>query len=57
MTVRILVGDCRKRLGEIASDSISCVITSPPYFGLRAYEGVEPTIWGGAEGCRHEWGG
>ena len=32
-----------------------CVVTSPPYYGLRRYdEGVE--IWGGDEGCPHEWG-
>lgn len=33
----ILVGDVRTRLAAIASDSIHCVVTSPPYFGLRDY--------------------
>ncbi|MCP4540601.1 MAG: site-specific DNA-methyltransferase [Chloroflexi bacterium] len=55
MTVRILVGDCRKRLEEIASESISLVVTSPPFYGLRSYS-VKPTVWGGAGDCRHVWG-
>lgn len=33
----ILVGDVRARLAQIASESISCIVTSPPYFGLRDY--------------------
>lgn len=32
-------------------------VTSPPYWGLRSYKGVEPTVWGGSGSCRHEWGG
>jgi DNA modification methylase len=37
MTVRILVGDCRDRLRELAKASVHCVVTSPPYFFLRDY--------------------
>jgi DNA modification methylase len=33
----ILVGDVRDRLRQIPTESISCVVTSPPYFGLRDY--------------------
>src|SRR5690606_27883495 len=48
MTVRILIGDCRDRLREMADASVHCVITSPPYYGLRDYGhdrqiGLEPT--------------
>lgn len=43
MTVQILVGDVRERLAGIASASINCVVTSPPYWGLRNY-GVEGQI-------------
>lgn len=32
--------------------SVNCVVTSPPYFGLRAY-GTEPQIWGGDPQCAH----
>lgn len=33
----VLVGDALDRLRDLAADSIDCVITSPPYFGLRDY--------------------
>ena len=39
----------------IPDTSVDCVVTSPPYWGLRDY-GLEPTVWDGAEGCEHEWG-
>jgi DNA modification methylase len=31
-------GDALQRLKELRSASINCVITSPPYFGVRDYE-------------------
>ncbi|MGA8726016.1 MAG: site-specific DNA-methyltransferase [Acidimicrobiales bacterium] len=34
----VLVGDVRKRLAELVPDSVDCVVTSPPYFGLRNYQ-------------------
>ncbi len=34
----ILIGDVIKKLKEIPSESISCVVTSPPYWNLRDYE-------------------
>jgi DNA modification methylase len=37
MSVRILVGDCRERLRDLPDESVQCVVTSPPYFGLRDY--------------------
>lgn len=36
--------------------SIDCVVTSPPYWGLRKY-GTEPIIWSGDPECEHQWGG
>lgn len=39
----ILVGDCRERLRELADNSVHCVVTSPPYWGLRDY-GVDGQI-------------
>lgn len=41
----ILVGNCRERLRELAAESAHCVVTSPPYWGLRDY-GTEPVAWG-----------
>lgn len=37
MTVRILVGDVREQLATLADGSVHCVVTSPPYWGLRDY--------------------
>jgi DNA modification methylase len=37
MTVTILKGDCRDVLRTMESESVHCVVTSPPYFGLRDY--------------------
>jgi DNA modification methylase len=37
VTVRILIGDVRERLRELPDESVHCVVTSPPYFGLRDY--------------------
>jgi DNA modification methylase len=37
MTISILVGDCRDRLAELPDASVDCVVTSPPYWGLRDY--------------------
>jgi site-specific DNA-methyltransferase (adenine-specific) len=34
---QILQGDCLASLKLLASDSIDCCVTSPPYFGLRDY--------------------
>jgi site-specific DNA-methyltransferase (adenine-specific) len=33
----VIVGDAATKLAEIATDSVDCVITSPPYFRLRNY--------------------
>ena len=36
--VEILVGDNRSILPQIASQSVQCCVTSPPYWGLRDYQ-------------------
>jgi hypothetical protein len=45
----ILIGDAAARLRELPPASIDCIITSPPYFGLRDYGqagqlGLEPHV-------------
>lgn len=37
MTVRIINGDCREKLATLPDASVHCVVTSPPYWGLRDY--------------------
>jgi DNA modification methylase len=53
--IRILQGDCRAVLATLPAESAHCVVTSPPYWGLRDY-GIPPTIWDGDPACEHEWG-
>ena len=36
--LNILIGDSRKLLPELPDQSISCCVTSPPYWGLRDYD-------------------
>jgi DNA modification methylase len=36
-TVQILQGDCREVLRTLADESVHCIVTSPPYYGLRDY--------------------
>lgn len=62
--VRILIGECRERMRELAERSVHCVVTSPPYYSLRDYR-VPPSVWpahrscgeggGGDAACDHEW--
>jgi DNA modification methylase len=40
MRNQILVGDVLERLRELPSESVHCVVTSPPYWGLRDYSAV-----------------
>lgn len=35
--VQIIIGDCREELAKLPDESVHCVVTSPPYFGLRDY--------------------
>jgi DNA modification methylase len=51
MKVNILSGDVRDILPTLPNDHFDCVVTSPPYWGLRDYGvegqiGLEPTMQG-----------
>lgn len=37
MSACILTGDCRETLRSLSDGSVQCVVTSPPYWGLRDY--------------------
>ena len=43
MTYRILTGDVIEQLATLPAQSVHCVVTSPPYYGLRDY-GVDGQI-------------
>jgi DNA modification methylase len=51
VTVQILKGDCRDVLRTLPDESVHCVVTSPPYFGLRDYGTA--TWEGGDPDCDH----
>ena len=44
MTITMLHGDCTELLPTLPPASAQCIVTSPPYFGLRDY-GLPPTLW------------
>ncbi len=46
---------CLDTLARMPNDFLDCVVTSPPYYGLRSYN-TEPQIWDGDEFCQHVWG-
>lgn len=43
MSVQIIIGDTREQMKLLPSNSVHCVVTSPPYWGLRDY-GVDGQI-------------
>ena len=58
MSTLILPGDCRAVLKTLPSDSVQCVVTSPPYWGLRAYlpaEHPDKHLEIGSEPTLHAW--
>lgn len=51
-TVRLYHGDVLEVLKKLPYRSVHCVITSPPYYGLRDYQ---TAVWsGGQNGCTHK---
>lgn len=56
--VRLIEGNAAEALAKVESRSVDCVVTSPPYFGLRNYE-TPPIVWQPQEaiwqGCEHEF--
>jgi DNA modification methylase len=44
MTYELLTGDARDVLATLPPESVQCVVTSPPYFGLRDYGTGEAQI-------------
>lgn len=51
---RVHLGDCRETMRKMPGASVQCVVTSPPYLGLRHYK-IPPSVWGGDSACEHDW--
>ena len=54
MKIKLMNGNVLEMLRNIPYESIDCVVSSPPYYGLRSYKGAD-AIWGGNPECEHEW--
>lgn len=52
---RILQGNCLEVIRTLPDNLIDCVVTSPPYYGLRNYGSETDAIWGGDVNCVHDW--
>ncbi len=52
--VKQYCGDCLDVLPQLEAESVQCCPTSPPYWGLRMYEGAQDRVWGDNH-CEHEW--
>ena len=50
-----LIGADARRI-PLADGSVHCVITSPPYWQLRKYDGKQGGVWDGTSDCQHQWG-
>lgn len=51
----LFIGDVRDFARGLGPGQAQCMVTSPPYWGLRSYP-VPPSVWGGDAACAHEWG-
>ncbi len=51
MSGRFIVGDVLEQLRKLPDESVNCVVTSPPYWGLRDYG--TGTWNGGRKSCAH----
>ena len=52
---RVICGDNLKILPSFPANSIDCIITSVPYWGLRDYGEEANKIWDGDKLCEHQW--
>jgi len=52
---RVHCGNAFELLPFMPSESVDCVITSPPFYRLRNYGEQAETVFGGNPSCEHEW--
>lgn len=51
---QVYCGHALDVLAELPDESVDCVPTSPPYYGLRSYK-AEPIIWDNHRDCEHDF--
>jgi DNA modification methylase len=47
----LIVGDARDLLPRLDAESVQCVVTSSPYWGMRVYDDVRDIRWADGECC------
>ena len=47
--------DVLEGLAKLPNDSVDCIVTSPPYYGLRNYGKETESIWDEAKECQHDF--
>ena len=52
--ITLKIGNVIDKLKTIPTESVDCIITSPPYYCLRKYKAPD-VVWGGDPNCEHEW--
>lgn len=53
---QIFSGDCRGILKELEKESVNCIVSSPPFWGLRRYAGPQEQVWDSMiTQCEHQW--
>ena len=52
--ITLKLGNILDKLKTIPDNSVDCIVTSPPYYGLRKYKAPD-VVWGGDPACEHEW--
>ncbi|MQY69674.1 MAG: hypothetical protein GH145_02270 [Firmicutes bacterium] len=56
MQTNIIYNKSSVSMPEVDDNSVDCIITSPPYWGLRDYGEGANQVWGGVLECEHQWG-
>lgn len=49
--IQIIKGDARQLLRALPRESVQCVVTSSPYWGMRLYDTHLHVTWGDGESC------
>jgi len=49
----LLEGSADKLIDKLPTESVNCVVTSPPYWGMRLYDYAHPVTWADGEICAY----
>ena len=52
--INLKIGNVLEKIKLIPDNSIDCIVTSCPYYGLRKYKAPD-VVWGGNPACEHEF--